>query len=201
MRLTRLWISSTAAAALFLMLSTLPVLQPLPASAQGVQYSDCRWYGKRPICHGRCPEGKVARKTQKCAITGHRYFCCRMVSSRDGLRLARVFWYAKNNSRWKVHLKFFNQNRSTSWPGGGRAYSLYDGRRKEFGLACRPGDKICWGAWTVGSVGSDGTRRIGNRYWGVGRGTKGCRGCCTTCDRSRFAPSDIVLTTQSARRW
>lgn len=72
-----------------------------------------------------------------------------------------------------VGLKFYNADRSRSWPAAGSMYSLRDSEFHTYTLTCTPGEKICYGAWR------DGADTVS---WGVGRaGDKGCSNCCMTC--------------------
>ena len=78
-----------------------------------------------------------------------------------------------NNDRYKIGLSFFSQTRRNwQWPGGNQQYNLSGSYTYE--LNCRPGEKICYGAW----------RDYQTYYWGVGHGENGCQGCCTTCGSS-----------------
>jgi hypothetical protein len=97
-------------------------------------------------------------------------------------------WTIRSSYPYQVQLKFYSQDRRHVWPSATRAYLLDDSRQHEFSLQCRPGERICYGAWDVTTRGS------GNRYWGVGQGDRhGCRGCCWTCGREGD-PRAINLT-------
>lgn len=79
-----------------------------------------------------------------------------------------------NKARYAIIIKFFSQNRHWVWPGPTTHYILDDDAEHDFPLACRNGEKICFG----GSYNSNDRPR----YWGLGlHGDKGCKNCCLTC--------------------
>ncbi len=81
----------------------------------------------------------------------------------------------KSNADYKVHLKFFSQNYSRSWPGpnASTVWVLDDYEVKTVNLSCVSGERICYGAWVAGDS---------SQYWGVGSsGRAGCSSCCITC--------------------
>ena len=76
-----------------------------------------------------------------------------------------------STDRYRLGLSFYSKTRRNyAWPGGNKQYNL--SRSHTYELDCRPGEKICYGAW----------RDHQTYYWGVGRsGDEGCQSCCTTC--------------------
>jgi hypothetical protein len=85
-------------------------------------------------------------------------------------------WTMTSDYRYKVQVEFYSQNRNTAWPGGGTVYTLNDYSPHKFSLACRGGEKICYGAWATGDAGT---------YWGVGINNKhACKSCCAVCGES-----------------
>jgi len=82
-------------------------------------------------------------------------------------------WTITSDYKYKVQLEFYSQNRKIAWPGNGSAYSLNDYSAHRFSIACRGGEKICYGAWVTGDA---------SLYWGVGLNNKHvCRSCCAVC--------------------
>lgn len=72
-----------------------------------------------------------------------------------------------------IQIEFYSQERSHAWPGGNNAYNLSSGDSNSYKLACRSGEKICYGAWVKGNS---------STYWGVGLNNKqSCDSCCQTC--------------------
>ncbi len=78
-----------------------------------------------------------------------------------------------NAAPYSIRVKFFSQDRrGWQWPSSTTHYTLDDGRRHEFPLRCRDGEKICYG----------GSYADNKSHWGVGfDGTRSCNGCCLTC--------------------
>ena len=82
-------------------------------------------------------------------------------------------WTITSDYKYKAQLEFYSQSRAASWPGNGSAYTLNDNDAHKFTLACRGGEKVCYGAWATGDAGT---------YWGVGmNGKHGCKSCCAVC--------------------
>ena len=78
-----------------------------------------------------------------------------------------------NKDRYAVSIAFFSQTRSgIVWPQAGHHWTLQ--RDNTYKLACKPGEKICYGAW----------REYQTLYWGAGQGNEGCDSCCLTCGGS-----------------
>ena len=79
----------------------------------------------------------------------------------------------KNDSDHDIQIEFYSQDRNHAWPGGDQAYNLSSGDSNSYKLACRSGEKICYGAWVKGKS---------STYWGVGLSNKqSCDACCQTC--------------------
>jgi hypothetical protein len=93
-------------------------------------------------------------------------------TNRSGESLA---WDFKSNYRYKVGVQFYSQTRKGHvWPKHDEMWVLNDYATHTFRIGCERGEKICFGAWSIG----DG----GKTYWGVGDGNKyGCTTCCHTC--------------------
>lgn len=84
----------------------------------------------------------------------------------------------RSNYRYKAQVAFYSEDGQRAWPGNGQAYSLNDSEIHTFNLACRPGEKICYGAWATGNE---------REYWGVGlRNQHGCTSCCARCGGGTF---------------
>lgn len=78
-----------------------------------------------------------------------------------------------NENSNDIQIEFYSQNRNHAWPGGNQAYNLSAGDSNAYKLACRSGEKICYGAWVKGNA---------NTYWGVGlNGKYSCDACCQIC--------------------
>ena len=92
-------------------------------------------------------------------------------------------WTIRNNSYDTIYVKFFSKSRrGHEWPGGGDTYVYSDGYPKTVRLACRRGEKICFGGFTA-------SRRT---WWGVGEyGDRGCRSCCRTCGEY-YSSTDVL---------
>lgn len=79
-----------------------------------------------------------------------------------------------NEAKYTIYMKMYSQNRNHVWPSDSTHYVLDDSDERTARLACRVGEKICYG----GAYRTDGT----GSYWGTGyKGNKACRGCCLTC--------------------
>jgi len=99
-------------------------------------------------------------------------------------------WEIMSTYPYKVQIEFYSMDRrGLSWPGRGRAFTLYDSKMHKFDLECRFGEKICWGAWDVTNRGT-----TGSKYWGVGENNQhSCTACCWTCGL-KGEPRSINLT-------
>jgi len=72
------------------------------------------------------------------------------------------------------HIRFFSMDRQVQWPAPGQGYPLRDYGVHEYRLSCNRNERICYGAWVLGSG--------GNLYWGAGiHGNNYCANCCYTC--------------------
>jgi hypothetical protein len=82
----------------------------------------------------------------------------------------------QTNHYSRVYVRFFSQDRETTWPGGDDAYEIADDATHQYVLECTDDENICYGAFdTILTDGGD--------YWGVGKdGTEGCDACCLHCD-------------------
>lgn len=79
-----------------------------------------------------------------------------------------------NEDKYKLGVEFYSMTRKNyAWPGGNKQYILE--RSGTYRLNCRPGEKICYGAW----------RDYQTIYWGVGHGREGCSNCCLHCGEQR----------------
>ncbi len=73
-----------------------------------------------------------------------------------------------------IQVSFYSEDRNHAWPGGDQAYNLRRARDDRWTIACRRGEKICYGAWVRGNA---------KTYWGVGLNrSQRCDRCCVTCD-------------------
>jgi hypothetical protein len=70
-----------------------------------------------------------------------------------------ITFQINNEHRSDIQIEFYSQDRNHAWPGGNQAYNLDSGDSNSYKLACRRGEKICYGAWIKGNA---------NTYWGVG---------------------------------
>jgi len=76
-------------------------------------------------------------------------FITAVVVSTASARADTVFWSITNNSPWQVQVEFENEKGTLQWPGGDKAYTLFDGTEHTYNLSCHTGDRIKYGAWTV----------------------------------------------------
>lgn len=84
-----------------------------------------------------------------------------------------MVWQVKSLYQYKVQIAFYARERNHEWPGNGQAWDLNDYNNHTYTLNCRPGEKICFGAWVTGNA---------KRFWGVGfGGRQGCASCCFNC--------------------
>jgi hypothetical protein len=87
--------------------------------------------------------------------------------------MTTMTWTVKSMYRFRVQIAFYARERNHVWPGNGQAWDLNDYNNHTYTLNCRPGEKICFGAWVTGNA---------SKYWGVGFGGKqGCGTCCFLC--------------------
>ncbi|MBI4870956.1 MAG: hypothetical protein HY814_05260 [Candidatus Riflebacteria bacterium] len=85
-----------------------------------------------------------------------------------------ITFRVQSKAYYQVDLEFYSQDRNAAWPGGGKVFVLKDSAIHEFPLKCRPGEKICYGAWV---------RNATNQYWGVGYNDRqSCTQCCFTAN-------------------
>ena len=95
-----------------------------------------------------------------------------------------MIWEIKSDYKYTIYLKFYARDNGHAyhiWPGSNKHWTLDDYEFHSYKLECTVGQKICYGAWS-----DDG------KYWGVGKGSKSCEGCCYTCGekpaRKNLAP-------------
>jgi hypothetical protein len=174
----------------------LVVLAAVSVQAGPVNARECFWDGTPPICRGQCPRGYETVKVQGC-LSGRRVYCCEPLGSISGSRSPAPISRETEAETWRirslfphqVQIEFYSMDRNAAWPGGGRAYRLYDSNWHAFSLRCRPGERICYGAWNVATG-----QTTGSRYWGVGQDKRyGCSDCCWTCGR-KGNPRSITLS-------
>lgn len=83
-------------------------------------------------------------------------------------------WHFRSEHEHVVSVELYSDDRNHIWPGNDEVYTLDDSRTKSIHIACRSGEKICYGAWV---------RNTASSTWGAGRGGKGeCSKCCYVCD-------------------
>jgi hypothetical protein len=83
-------------------------------------------------------------------------------------------WRFKSEHRSVVNVELYASARRHVWPGGNEVYTLRDYDRHVVKIACRAGEKVCYGAWVKNSR---------SKEWGLGYGGKGgCQKCCYRCD-------------------
>jgi hypothetical protein len=97
----------------------------------------------------------------------------RIALSAGGAPRYAVTFTLTNKDSYGMQVEFFSKTRNNVWPGNNMVYNLGSGDTHSFSLACRRGEKICYGTWrTIGDL----------AYWGAGRdGNRGCSNCCLTC--------------------
>jgi len=81
--------------------------------------------------------------------------------------------YMKNMTGRPVAVELYGQDRRAVWPGGDQVYLLEADERKSVPIACRPLERICWGAWRYGDD---------RLWWGTGPDNgHACDDCCMIC--------------------
>ncbi|MBX3569879.1 MAG: hypothetical protein KF914_17580 [Rhizobiaceae bacterium] len=81
--------------------------------------------------------------------------------------------YMKNMTERSVAVELYAQDRRFVWPGGDQVYLLEKGEKKSVPIACRPAERICWGAWRYGND---------RFWWGTGPDNgRACEECCMIC--------------------
>jgi hypothetical protein len=89
-----------------------------------------------------------------------------------------------NSYKYLVHIRFYSQDRSHEWPGDRKVWIMDDSKSHTFRLACRTGERICFGAWAPPRA---------NPYWGVGSSNnESCQGCCIACGGSSAFATNLV---------
>jgi hypothetical protein len=84
-----------------------------------------------------------------------------------------IKFHVVNQSGLGTEVEFYSQNFNRSWPGGGKAWMQNDSGTHDYNLGFSPGEKICYGAWTIPHH---------TNYWGAGdNGKKACSDCCWVC--------------------
>lgn len=82
-------------------------------------------------------------------------------------------FHVKNNSGHLLQLRFFSESRAVWWPGEHSGWDQNNGTLVDYNLACNPGEKVCYAAWTMPDE---------KLQWGVGLdGKRYCSACCYTC--------------------
>ena len=93
-----------------------------------------------------------------------------------------VHFTLSNEAGRKLLLGFYEDGKGQVEPSPGKAYVFGAGEVRNYPVHCRPGAKICYGAWVEGDP-------LGP-YWGEGQnGGHPCTGCCLTCSSS--APQTV----------
>ncbi|ADZ72061.1 hypothetical protein [Polymorphum gilvum] len=83
-------------------------------------------------------------------------------------------WHFRSEHPNVVSVELYSEQRNHVWPGGGKIYILDDYSVRDISISCRPGEKICYGAWV---------RNRTSSYWGVGYNKRNsCTSCCYTCN-------------------
>ena len=84
-------------------------------------------------------------------------------------------WRFRSEHPKVVDVELYSETRRGHvWPGNNKIYVLDDYSTKTITISCRPGEKICYGAWV---------RNRERSYWGVGYNNRNsCRNCCYTCN-------------------
>jgi hypothetical protein len=75
---------------------------------------------------------------------------------RESAEDSDITFDVKSWSAHKAQIEFYSESRSHAWPGDGTAYDLFDFDTHSYHLSCKPGEKICYGVWSLG----------GSEYWG-----------------------------------
>jgi hypothetical protein len=91
-----------------------------------------------------------------------------------------IHFHIKNSTGINMQVDFHSQTFDRVWPGNNRAWDQNDDAVHDYNLSCSPGEKICYGAWSVPGH---------NTTWGTGfDGTVGCQNCCGTCGDNIVIP-------------
>jgi len=114
-------------------------------------------------------------------------FITAVVVSTASARADTVFWSITNNSPWQVQVEFENEKGTLQWPGGDKAYTLFDGTEHTYNLSCHTGDRIKYGAWTVAD-----NHETGLHFWGAGRNMdEACTNCVAVCGGGDTPPISL----------
>ncbi|UYO51048.1 hypothetical protein KQX64_11160 [Rhodopseudomonas palustris] len=85
-----------------------------------------------------------------------------------------VHFSLSNAAGRKLLLGFYEDGQGQVEPPAGEYYVFGAGAVRNYPVKCRPGAKICYGAWVEGDPLSP--------YWGAGRnGNEACTDCCLKC--------------------
>jgi len=95
-----------------------------------------------------------------------------------------VIFALQNGWNYTIHANFRSKSRNVVWPGSNKAYILDDHKLHKIRLSCRPGEKICFGAWAAGNS---------EPIWGTGQdGTAGCQNCCSVCGSTSIVANNLI---------
>lgn len=132
------------------------------------------------VWHSLSTEGPTNRaKLSRRVIVAILAFVCTWTFGPSSVQAETETWQISSSYPYLVQIEFYSKDRNVAWPGRGRAFMLDDSKTHTFSLDCRPGERICYGAWEVATG-----NRTGSRYWGVGQNERhGCSDCCWTCGR------------------
>jgi hypothetical protein len=82
-------------------------------------------------------------------------------------------FHINNKTTYNIQVRFFSQTRAAWWPGEKSGWDMNVNASNDFKLSCNPGEKVCYGAWTMPKPTLD---------WGVGLdGKNKCSACCYSC--------------------
>jgi hypothetical protein len=82
-------------------------------------------------------------------------------------------WRFRNKTGGSVQVKMYARARRNWWPSATTNWRMDSVGPYAFTIACRYGEKVCYGAWQVGNT---------DRYWGTGfQDRHGCESCCYVC--------------------
>jgi hypothetical protein len=99
-----------------------------------------------------------------------------LIAAMAQARAGNVLFHVKDNAGKNIQVRFYSQNRSVSWPSAHSGYDMKNGAVADFNLACNPGEKVCYAAWTMPDEKSN---------WGLGiTGKTKCTQCCFVCGQT-----------------
>lgn len=102
----------------------LSMVMLIAANSPSTALQECKWFGTKPFCDGKCPSGWNYTGKREGCTTGSRRYCCREVAS------APIPGPVPQTCRWFGTRPFCNGQCPSGWTYSGRRESCTTGSRR-----------------------------------------------------------------------